>query len=220
MEVTTGIHLVDGWGMSNGYIVETPDGLLVVDAGSAAHTLDTIRELGRRPQDVAVIVITHWHVDHMRGAEELRRRTGARLAVHELDAPVLAGGELPAKGRRRMQVILRVFRVAPVTADLLLRDGDDVAGWQVVHVPGHTAGSIALHRHEVVLTGDALRCDRRGQVLLPDPRLSLDPQTAVRSVELIRALHPRLVLPGHGAPAWQPRVPEGHQRRAGRFCVP
>ena len=142
MEAVTGIHQVDGWGMSNGYVVETDDGLLAVDVWSAGHTLDTIRALGRPAQDLMLIVITHWHPDHIRGAAELRRRTGARVAVHELDAAVLAGGEFPAKGRRMQQVIHRVFRIRPVAADLLLHDGDDVVGWQVVHMPGHTAGSI------------------------------------------------------------------------------
>ena len=207
MEVATGIHQVDGWGMSNGYVVETDDGLLAVDVWSAGHTLDTVRALGRPAQDLRLIVITHWHADHIRGAAELRRRTGARVAVHELDAAVLAGGEFPAKGRRMQQVIRRVFRIRPVAADLLLHDGDDVVGWQVVHMPGHTAGSIALHREGVVFTGDAMRCDRHGRVLLPDAGLSLDPEAAVRSVERIRVLHPNLLLPGHGAPARLPHIP-------------
>ena len=207
MEVATGIHQVDGWGMSNGYVVETDDGLLAVDAWSAGHTLDTVQALGRPAQDLMLIVITHWHADHIRGAAELRRRTDAHVAVHELDAAVLAGGEFPAKGRRMQQVIRRGFRIRPVAADLLLHDGDEVAGLQVVHVPGHTAGSIALHREGVVFTGDAMRCDRHGQVLLPDARLSLDPKAAMRSVERIRALHPDLLLPGHGAPAHRPHIP-------------
>lgn len=207
MEAATGIHQVDGRGMSNGYVVETDDGLLAVDVWSAGHTLDTIRALGRPAQDLMLIVITHWHPDHIRGAAELRRRTGARVAVHELDAAVLAGGEFPAKGRRMQQVIHRVFRIRPVAADLLLHDGDDVVGWQVVHMPGHTAGSIALHREGVVFTGDAMRCDRHGRVLLPDAGLSLDPEAAVRSVERIRVLHPDLLLPGHGAAARLPHIP-------------
>lgn len=207
MEVAAGIHRVDGWGMSNGYLVETDDGLLAVDAWSAKHTLDTVRALGRPAQDLTLIVITHWHADHIRGAAELRRRTGARVAVHELDAAVLAGGEFPAKGRRMQQVIRRVFRIRAVAADLLLNEGDEVAGLQVVHVPGHTAGSIVLHREGVVFTGDAMRCDRHGRVLLPDAGLSLDPAAAIRSVERIRALHPDLLLPGHGAPARQPHIP-------------
>ena len=68
MEVATGIHQVDGGGMSNGYVVETDDGLLAVDAWSAGHTLDTVRALGRPAQDLMLIVITHWHADHIRGA--------------------------------------------------------------------------------------------------------------------------------------------------------
>lgn len=58
-----------------------------------------------------------------------------------------------------------------------------------------------------MFVGDALRRDRRARVLLPDPRLWLDPEVAVRSVESVRALHPDLVLPGHGAPARRPIFP-------------
>jgi glyoxylase-like metal-dependent hydrolase (beta-lactamase superfamily II) len=98
------------------------------------------------------------------------------------------------------------FTLRPVAADLLLHDGDDVVGWQVVHMPGLTAGSIALHREGVVFTGDGMRCDRHGRVLLPDAGLSLDPAAAVRSVERIRVLHPDPLLPGHGAPARLPHI--------------
>jgi glyoxylase-like metal-dependent hydrolase (beta-lactamase superfamily II) len=70
-----------------------------------------------------------------------------------------------------------------------------------MHVPGHTAGSIALIRDDIVITGDALLGDRHGHILPPDPRLSLDPATARRSAERIKEMEPRLVLPGHGRPA-------------------
>ena len=207
MEVTTGIHKVGGWGMSNGYVVDTDDGLLAVDAWSAGRTLDTVRALGRPAQDLRLIVVTHWHPDHIRGAAQLRTRTGARVAVHELDGDVLAGGAFPDKGRQMQQVIRWAFRIRPVAGDLLLHDGAEVAGWEVVHLQGHTAGSIALHRAGIVFTGDAMRCDRHGRALLPDLRLSQDPDAALRSVERIRSLHPDLLLPGHGAPSWRPVIP-------------
>ena len=52
MEVATGIHQVDGWGMSNGYVVETDDGLLAVAVWRAGHPVDTMRALGRPGQDL------------------------------------------------------------------------------------------------------------------------------------------------------------------------
>ncbi len=62
-----------------------------------------------------------------------------------------------------MVVINRLFRLRPVTPDLLLRDGDRIGGLEVVHVPGHTAGSIALRRADgVVSSGDALLGDSHG----------------------------------------------------------
>ena len=202
MEVADGIHKVDGIRVGNAYLVEVGDGLLAVDTGtpgSETHILRTIERLRRRPQDLRLIVLTHWHLDHMGSAAELRRLTGARVAIHELDAPILAGGPLPEKGRRAMRLIMRVFRVEPLTADLVLRDGDVVDGFRVLHVPGHTAGSIAIHRDGVTFTGDALLGDRRGAFRPPDPRLSLDPPKATESAERIRGLSLRLVLPGHGA---------------------
>ena len=203
MEVADGIHKVDGFRVGNAYLVDVGDGLMAVDTGtpgSETHILRTIERLRRRPRDLRLIVLTHWHLDHMGSAAELRRLTGARVAIHELDAPILAGGPLPARGRRAMRLVMRLFRVESLTADLVLRDGDVVDGFRVVHVPGHTAGSIAIQRDGVVFTGDALLGDRRGALRPPDPGLSLDPLTAAESAERIRSLSPRLVLPGHGAP--------------------
>ena len=83
-----------------------------------------------------------------------------------------------------------------------LGDGDTIGGVEVMHVPGHTAGSIALVRDDgVVFTGDALLSDRDGHVLPPDPRLALDRVRASASAGKIMALQASLALPGHKAPA-------------------
>jgi glyoxylase-like metal-dependent hydrolase (beta-lactamase superfamily II) len=140
-------------------------------------------------------------MDHMGNAAALRRLTGARIAIHELDARILAGGPRPEKGRRTMGLLLRLFRVEPVVADVTLRDGDVIGGLRVVHVPGHTAGSIALRREDGILfTGDALLGDRHGRVKPPDSGLSLDPAQASASAASLVALGSPLILPGHGAP--------------------
>ncbi len=205
IKVAEGIHRVDGVRVSNAYLVSVEDGLLLVDTGipgNAKRILAFIERLGRRPDELRTIVLTHWHIDHVGSVAELKRLTGAQVAIHELDAPVLAGRERPAKGRRAMAVITRLFRLRRVTADLLLRDGDRIGGLEVVHVPGHTAGSIVLRRDDgVVFSGDALLGDRHGGIRPPDPGLSLDPAQARASAEKIAALDFRLLLPGHGRPA-------------------
>jgi len=204
VRVADGIERVERTRIGNAYVVELDDGVLLVDTGmpgNAPRILAALTRLGRRPSDVRHIVLTHWHLDHMGSAAELRRLTGAQVAIHELDAPVLAGGERPAKGRRMMGILLRVFRVAPLVADVTLRSGDAIGGLEVIHVPGHTAGSIALRRADgVVLSGDALLGDRHGRLQQPDRGLSLDPDQAYASAAMLRSLEPRLLLPGHGAP--------------------
>lgn len=129
--------------------------------------------------------------------------SGARVAIHELDAGVLSGRERPHKGGRVMVALYRLLRFRPVVPDRRLRDGDTVGGLRVVHVPGHTAGSIALVRDDgVVFSGDALLSDGKGNVKPPDPKLALDPAQASASAsaaaEPIRAGCSRPLLPGHG----------------------
>jgi glyoxylase-like metal-dependent hydrolase (beta-lactamase superfamily II) len=204
VRVTDDIERVEGTRVGNAYLVVGGDGLLLVDTGAfggAARILATIHGLGRQPRDLRHIVLTHWHPDHMANAAELRRLTGATIAIHELDAPVLAGIERPAKGRRAMGLLLRVFGITPIVADVVLRAGDGIGGLEVIHAPGHTAGSIALRGDDGVLfTGDALLGDRHGRLQPPDPGLSLDPAAATASAETLRSIGARLVLAGHGAP--------------------
>jgi glyoxylase-like metal-dependent hydrolase (beta-lactamase superfamily II) len=204
VKVADGIERVERTRVGNAYVVELDDGVLLVDTGmpgNAPRIVASLARLGRRPGDVRHIVLTHWHPDHMGSAAELRRLTGASIAIHELDAPVLAGRKRPAKGRRMMGLLLRVFRVAPLVADVALRSGDVIGGLEVIHVPGHTAGSIALRRADgVVLSGDEQLRDRHGPLQQPDRGLSLDPDQAYASAAMLRSLEPRPLLPGHGAP--------------------
>lgn len=206
MQVVDGIHKVDGVRVANVWLVETTDGLVVVDTGMtsgvAERVMDLMRELGHQPGELRTIVITHADIDHVGAAAELQRRTGAKVALHELDAPVLAGVTPPQKGGLAMRALYRLLRFRPVAPDWRLADGDEVGGLRVMHVPGHTPGSIALVRSDgVIFSGDALLADKRGAILPPDPRLAHDRTSAAASAERIRAAGLRLLLAGHGAPA-------------------
>jgi hydroxyacylglutathione hydrolase len=204
MEVADGIFKIDGVRIANVYLVATEDGLLLVDTGmpgNARRILSFIDGIGRKPSALRDIVVTHCDIDHVGSVAELKRLTGARVAIHELDAPVLSGEQRPQKGGLVMVALYRLLRFRPVAPDLRLRDGDTIGGLHVMHVPGHTAGSIALVRDDgVVFSGDALLSDKDGNVLPPDPRLAFDRARALASAAMITARHATLLLTGHGAP--------------------
>ncbi len=205
VQIADGIFKVDGLRIANAYLVLTDEGLLLVDTGmpgNAKRILSFIASVGRKPSDLRDIVLTHCDIDHVGSVAELKRLTGAQVAIHEIDAPVLAGEQRPQKGGLIMLALYRLLRFRRVTPDRRLRDGDSISGLRVMHVPGHTGGSIALVRADgVVFSGDALLSDRDGHVIPPDPRLARDRAQARISAELITGLHAALLLPGHGAPA-------------------
>jgi glyoxylase-like metal-dependent hydrolase (beta-lactamase superfamily II) len=204
MRVTDGVFRVDHV-EGNAYVVVTDDGLLQVDSGlpgNARRICRFIEAIGHDPGEVHDIVLTHYDGDHVGSAAALKARTGARVCIHEADAPVLTREQKPGE---RMPLFVRILYrllMKPLTPDRLLHDGDMVGGLRVLHIPGHTPGSIALVRDDgVVFSGDALLCDKHGNVIPPDPRLAEDPDQATHSAEAIQALQPRLLLPGHGSPA-------------------
>lgn len=209
MEIEKGIHRVDAVRGVNVYVIEDEDGLTLVDTGipgSAKKIVAFIERLGHRPDELERIVLTHADIDHIGGAAELKALTGARIAVAEEDAPVLRGAP-PAKLTRSLlgRLLLRFFKARPAEPDELLVDGDEVTGFRVMRVPGHTSGSIALVREDgVVFSGDTALGDfggRGGALHPPAEGLADDFPRALESFERIRSLKPRLVLPGHGAPA-------------------
>jgi glyoxylase-like metal-dependent hydrolase (beta-lactamase superfamily II) len=207
MRLTEGVHQVDGVGVANVYFVVTADGLMLVDTGmpgNANRIVAFAEGLGYQAADVRYIVLTHCDIDHVGSVARIKELTGATVAIHELDGPVLAGRIRPQKGGLIMVALYRLLRLRPVVADVLLKDGDTMGGFKVMHVPGHTAGSIVLYREDgVVFCGDALLSDKHGHVQSPDPRLALDRVQALSSAERIRALPSTLLLTGHGAPVRQ-----------------
>jgi glyoxylase-like metal-dependent hydrolase (beta-lactamase superfamily II) len=208
MQLTDGVYKIDGVRGANSYLVGIEEGLVVVDTGipgNAKRILELVSGLGRKPSDVRCIVLTHADIDHAGSAAVLKELTGAQLAVHELDAPVVAGETRPQKGGWVMASLFKLLGFRPAEVDILLRDGDEIGGLRVLHTPGHTRGSITLRREDgVVFCGDALLADKHGNVRPPDERLSADPAEAMETAERIREQGWTLLLTGHGAPVREP----------------
>src|SRR3972149_4844564 len=93
-EVVPQVYQVPARGASVFLLVD--ERITPIDAGmcgSGRRVLAAVREIGRSPEDVAQIIVTHYHYDHIGGLAELRRATGARTAAHRVEAPSVSGGK-------------------------------------------------------------------------------------------------------------------------------
>ncbi len=204
--------------------------LYVIDAGKIA-LVDTgtrkatalvrsgLRELGKEPEDIGTILLTHHHLDHVGTAGVWKREAGATVAIHETDAPVLAHRERrrpSGVGLRGKAMVLfggifsRIQAVPALEADRTIRDRDalDVLGLRLeaIHVPGHTLGSCAFHllSDDVLFAGDAVN-GRRGE---PAPPVFVeDRRAAEASFAMLTAMQVTVLAPGHGSPILRPPAP-------------
>ncbi len=156
--VIEGVHVVP-MGMANAFLIEGDDGLTLIDAGfprKEAAAFGAIRELGRSPDQLKHLILTHGHPDHIGSAAAIVRQTAARTYMHSLDIPLAESGgpfrpmkAAPGLLRRVMCKLLYHpdERLAPVAIDQPLTDGEVLpiaGGIEVIHTPGHCAGQVAL----------------------------------------------------------------------------
>ncbi len=188
--------------------------IVLVDTGTKGagpRIRGGLRELGKDPQDVAAVLLTHHHVDHIGTAAAWRRETHAQATISRIDAPVAAG-----EAHRRMHgrtarskvmgalmgVFVPLMRTPPVEADRLVEGGQvlDVLGWpvEVLHVPGHTLGSCAYYarRAGILFAGDAVN----GRAGKPEPPIvGEDIPAAMESYRRLTDLRAPVLCPGHGS---------------------
>jgi glyoxylase-like metal-dependent hydrolase (beta-lactamase superfamily II) len=169
--------LVVGPYQTNCYILgyrETGDAV-VIDPGDDVFRI--IREISDLKLQIRHILITHGHIDHVGGAAEVKRITGAPVLIHARDA---AGLGFPPDGylQEGMQITLGAYKI------------------NVIHTPGHSPGGVCLHAPGAVFTGDTLFAGSIGRTDFAggDHRLLIK-----GVVEKIFPLGDELrVYPGHG----------------------
>lgn len=216
MEIVPGLHLVDGmetFGV-NAYVWERPDGgLTLIDAGmpnSAETIVRFLNRLGRQRLDR--IIVTHADIDHVGSLARIKAWTGATVLCHAVEKALLAG-QVQRQSRASLLswlyrplylLVTRVILRHPaVDADELVLDKQMLPeGFEVVHVPGHTAGQIALYEPErgILIAADALTNfgDRlRRPVSLFTPQMDIA-EDSIRRLAGLRNVN--VICCGHGPP--------------------
>lgn len=193
------------------FLIHGPESVLI-DAGMRGNwrkVRRTLRSERVAPSTVSHLLLTHWHIDHTGTARAIRQHTGAHVVMHALDEPYLIGAEPPvlseATTRRTrfvQSLLARLYKTCPV--DNTVDDGailPIVGGIRVIHVPGHTGGSVCYEHIPTrsLFLGDVL--SRRGNTWsLPPDFFTADPRMARNSLLKLLNLEVEACYPGHGTP--------------------
>jgi hydroxyacylglutathione hydrolase len=195
----------------NVYFVRDGDGVLLFDAGIEAMT-DAVALAGAQLGGITRVVLGHGHADH-------------RGVAPGLDVPVFChpseradaegdGGrhyfdlsQLSPHGRVLLSAMLPVWDGGPVTIAGTVEEGDDVAGFRVVALPGHAPGLIGLwrERDRLALVSDCFytldpQTGKHGHARVPHRAFNQDTEQARASIRKLAALEPAAAWAGHADP--------------------
>lgn len=206
-ELAPGLWLLDGRPrrLFNVYLA----GDVLIDTATRWARRRILRQL--RGRAVRLVALTHCHPDHQGSAHAVCDALNVPLACHEADAAAAEGRARMVPDNWTKRVELPLWSGPPHPVSRVLRDGDEVAGFRVVHSPGHTPGHVVFFREadRVAVVGDLLENIHftPGWLFPPWPGLreppaftSHDAAENRRSVRKLLALRPSLVCFGHGPP--------------------
>jgi glyoxylase-like metal-dependent hydrolase (beta-lactamase superfamily II) len=181
---------------------------VLIDAATKFAGRRVLGEL--RGRTVNAHALTHAHPDHQGVSHKVCTELGIPLWVGEADVAAMEGGPeaiVAAQPKAGINSAIAKSWCGPAhPVDRALKEGDEVAGFQVLEVPGHSAGHVAYWRESdrVLILGDVvntmnLLTTRRGLQEPPKP-FTPDPVRNRASIRKLAALQPALVCAGHGPP--------------------
>ncbi len=176
---------------SNSYLLVSNNEAALIDAEASAT--DVISALNREGAKLKYVLLTHGHFDHTISADELRRKTSAKLLIHKCDEEMLTDAQ--------KSVLWLFFRKDDTVgrADEVLVDGDEIdlgdEKIRVLHTSGHSRGSVSYLIGDSLFTGDTLFKNGYGRFDL----YGGDPNELLNSLNKLSKLDGDiLIYPGHG----------------------
>lgn len=198
----------------NVYLVRDGDGVLAFDAGIASMA-PAVAAAGAQLGGLTRVVLGHGHADH-RGSAPALARAGVPVVCHPAERADAEGdggahymdlSKLDRRGRLLFPRLLPTWDGGPVAISGTVEEGDDVAGFRVVHLPGHAPGMIGLWRESdrLLLGSDCVyTLDPQSGLgygaRIPHPAFGQDDATTRASVAKVAELEPATLWAGHGRP--------------------
>lgn len=231
-----GVHRVED-AHTNWYLVQEGTALTVVDTGlprSWESLQAALRELGRSPADIAAVVLTHAHFDHIGFARRAQHELGVSLWAHREELALVSrpwhyDHERPRRHYLRHPAFVKILGEMTLMGAVSIKAPDapvpyatgdqlDVPGRaQVIFTPGHTHGhcSLLLADRGAVIAGDAFvmldpYTGRAGPCVVAGAATA-DSRQALASLDKLAGLDATTALTGHG-PAWRGPLSEAVQR--------
>jgi len=180
-------------------------GDVLIDAGTRWDRRRIFSEIEGR--ELSMVALTHVHPDHQGVAKDVCEARGIPLACHADDVDAMEGRRPVQEahaGNAVNKAIKRFWQGPPHKVERVLNEGDEVAGFRVVHAPGHARGEVIFFRDSdgVAICGDVIRnmsyATGLPGVKEPPEIFTADPAENRRSIGKLAALEPSLILPGHG----------------------
>jgi glyoxylase-like metal-dependent hydrolase (beta-lactamase superfamily II) len=200
--------------------VEDQDNLTLIDPSflSQLPTLENyLLDVGYDIKNVKRIILTHVHVDHSQAANELKKRSGAKIYSHWIESQYLSHNPIyqgPPTTQETvdkleklgvsMKALIKEYgslEVEPISVDEQVSDGDMIGSLKVIHTPGHTPGHISLYyeKDKLLFGADNIYKHVFGAegMYISAPQVSIDPVTAIVSAQRLSKVNFDKLLMAH-----------------------
>src|SRR6185312_15346474 len=176
-----------------------------------------VHNLGYKMENIKRIILTHLHIDHAQATNEVKKRTGARIYSHWIEAGYLTQNP-PYPGPPTTQEVQEILKksglsvgelskkfgsmnLESIIVDNQVYDGDMIGSLKVIHTPGHTPGHISLYyeKDKLLLGADSIYKHVFGAegMYISAPQVSIDPTTAIVSAQRLSKVNFDKLLMAH-----------------------
>jgi hydroxyacylglutathione hydrolase len=202
------LYVIENIGTANIFCVGTTTEFILIDTGifmKTKYLVEDLNQNGFKLENLKTIILTHCHCDHIGGVRDLVDNSNAKVAAHKEDIPYILQQKIidgPYHGMMiEEQKAMKQLKKEVENVDVILSDNDFIESFKVIHVPGHTPGSIALYNEDnkSMLFGDVIRENKKDGLSIGKPeKFNLNTEQVKRDAKKLLNYSIKYALLSHG----------------------